>query len=133
MVGGNEEKEIIAGKRRRPKDHKRWNVHLHLRDRERGGEGAGDRRGLSPFLHPTLRALLLDRVTSDEPNIRASAPTTGLPGPAVPAKGWIPSEYTDERVRSSGSLCRHVPPSLIHFNYKGLVFLQGKAVLCDPL
>lgn len=29
-------------------------VHLHLRDKERGGEGAGDRRGLSPFLHPTL-------------------------------------------------------------------------------
>lgn len=31
------------------------------------------------------------------------------------------------------ALNRHVPPSLIHFNYKGLVFLQGKAVSCDPL
>lgn len=47
-------------------------------ERESGGEGAGDRRGLSPFLHPTLSTPLLDRATSDQPHRRASAPMTEL-------------------------------------------------------
>lgn len=79
-------------------------MHLHTRERgKKGGEGAGDRRGLSPFLHPRLRAPLLDRATSDQPRRRASAPMTELLRLAVPAKGWIPTEYTDERARSLGS------------------------------
>lgn len=81
-------------------------MHLHTRERERvktRGEGAGDRRGLSPFLHPRLRAPLLDRATSDQPRRQASAPMKELLRLTVPTEGWIPTEYTDERARSLGS------------------------------
>lgn len=74
------------------------------RQRKKGEEGAGDRGGLSPFLHPTLRALLLDRDTSDQSCTPASAPVTELRRLAVPAKGWFPTEYAGDRVRTLGSL-----------------------------
>lgn len=46
---------------------------------------------------------------------------------------WIPAEYTDERARSLGlSAGMFFLLSLIHFNYKGLVFLQGKALSRVP-
>lgn len=91
---GNRKREIIAREKTR-KIIRDGYAFAHEREREK--EGAGDRRGLSPFLHPTLRAPLLDRATSDQPRRRASAPVTEPPRLAVPAKGWIPTEYTDER------------------------------------
>lgn len=111
-MGGNQEEgdhsEGKEGDRKIIRDgyafaHEREREREREKERESGGEGAGDRRGLSPFLHPRLRAPLLDRATSDQPRRRASAPMTELLRLAVPAKGWIPPEYTDERARSLGS------------------------------
>ncbi|KAK2856488.1 hypothetical protein Q5P01_005223 [Channa striata] len=96
---GNRKREITVREKKKTERSEEMDVHLHKRERKRkeGEEGAGDRGGLSPFLHPTLRAPLLDRATSDQPRRRASAPMTEPPRLAVPATGWIPTEYTDER------------------------------------
>lgn len=95
------------------------------RERKRGGEAAGDRRGLSPFLHPRLRAPL--------PISKASAPMTELLRLAVPAKGWIPTEYTDERARSLGS--RLACSSLSYsFQLQGACIPAGQGpVVCSTL
>ncbi|KAM7368173.1 hypothetical protein PAMP_014419 [Pampus punctatissimus] len=108
-VGGKQEEgDHSEGKEEDRKIIRERYAFAHKREvgekRESGGEGTGDRRGLSPFLHPTLRAPLLDRATSDQPNIRASVPMTELLRLAVPAKGWIPTEYTDEREKFGLSL-----------------------------
>lgn len=69
MGGKQEEGDHSEGKEEDRKIIRDGYAFAHERDRkERGGEGAGDRRGLSPFLHPTLRAPLLDRATSDQPH-----------------------------------------------------------------
>ncbi|KAK2890374.1 hypothetical protein Q8A73_018674 [Channa argus] len=109
-------------------------MHLHKRERKRkeGEEGAGDRRGLSPFLHPTLRAPLRDRATSDQPRRRASAPMTEPLRLAVPATGWIPTEYTDERHSrcdfSSSSLVCRVPEKQTESQINPLQFLSSAAI-----
>lgn len=108
MGGKQEEGDHSEGKEEDRKIIRDGCAFAHKRKRGGGGGGEegeqGDRRGLSPFLHPTLRAPLLDRATSDQPRRRDSAPMIELLRLAVPAKGWIPTEYTDKRARSLGSL-----------------------------
>lgn len=71
-VGGKQEEgDHSEGKRRRPKDHKRW-MCICTRERERERGGAGDRRGLSPIPAPHAESLLSSTVPlpishSDEP------------------------------------------------------------------
>lgn len=136
-VGGNQEEgDHSEGKEGDRKIIRDGYAFAQERERERkkkGGEGAGDRRGLSPFLHPRLRELLSSTVPlpishADKPQ----SPWQRCWDWRCQLKAGSPLNILT-REREVWALSRHVPPSLIHFNYKELVFLQGKALSCDPL